>query len=340
MTLQSPAKLMPWFLLASVVLFILMLGGIAQDSQQPWKSYQRDYIRRKKNSAQTPAEQRAVDHFRMGIRQIEVPELGRVDRCTTCHLAMNHPDKMDADPPLRRHPQIGPHSFEEFGCTVCHRGNGLATSVEAAHGLTPDAASPLLPTKFVNASCLACHNLNALPGVQNLKTGRQLFENNGCLTCHALNGTGGQIGPALDGIGQRREWDWFIRHFKDPASVSPGSAMPPVQLADADLELLTLYVLSFVDPVSDPYFTSKWILPNPQSGRELYFSRGCIGCHQLDNIGGSLGPDLSQLGLRGKAARLRYVLEYTLPGASMPHPDLRPDEREALIAFLLDLNQP
>ncbi|WFB37814.1 c-type cytochrome [Kiritimatiellota bacterium B12222] len=340
MTLQAPAKLMPWFLTGSMVLFLLTLAVFIQASHQPWKPYQRAFIHSLREKAETPAEFNAIKNFQMGIRQIEIPALGRIDRCTTCHLAVNHPDFINAPQPIRSHPYAEHHSFEEFGCTVCHRGNGLATSADAAHGLTPDATQPMLPTRFVSASCLACHDLNSLPGQENLKAGRQLFENNGCLSCHALNDTGGRIGPALDNVGLKWDADWLMRHFKDPQSMSPGSAMPPVQLDDQNRELLVLYVLGLVDQIRDPFFLSQQILPTPEAGRDLYYRKGCIGCHGLDDEGGNLGPDLSHLGQRGKISRLRYVLKVTLPNATMPHPDLRPDEREALIAFLLKLNEP
>ena len=340
MTLQPPAKLMPWFMVGSVCLFVLMLVAMAQDIQRPWKPYQRAFIRSELERAGTPAEQRSAEDFRMGIRQIEISALGRVDRCTTCHLAVNHPDYADAAHPLRSHPNAGQHPFEEFGCTVCHRGNGLATTADAAHGFTPDAAYPMLPTRFVTSSCIACHDLDSLPGEERLKTGRRLFETNGCLTCHSLHGDGGRSGPALDGVGMRRDLDWILRHFKDPSAVSPGSAMPPVQLDGSDLEALALYVLGLVEPVSDAYFQSQRVLPTPEAGRNLYFSRGCVGCHRLGDVGGDLGPDLTQLGGRATASRLRFVLRVTLPEARMPHPDLRPDEREALVAFLLHVNTP
>ena len=132
----------------------------------------------------------------------------------------------------------------------------------------------------------------------------------------------------------------MIRHFKDPKSETPGSAMPPVQLEDPDIDLLVLYVLGLVDPITDPFFLSQQVLPTPKAGHDLYLSRGCIGCHRLGDVGGNLGPDLSQLGQRGKASRLRYVLQENLPNTTMPHPDLRPDEREALVTFLLKLNDP
>ena len=46
---------------------------------------------------------------------------------------MKEPTLMDVSTqPYRFHPPI-PHKLEEFGCTVCHRGQGAATSVQEAH---------------------------------------------------------------------------------------------------------------------------------------------------------------------------------------------------------------
>jgi len=38
----------------------------------------------------------------------------------------------------------------------------------------------------------------------------------------------------------------------------------------------------------------------PQSGEQLFQSHGCIACHRVNNTGGTIGPDLSQEGLRGR----------------------------------------
>ena len=340
MTLRAPQKLFPWFLLGSVGLFVLILIACVQDFRRPWKPYQRRYIQSQRLAAEGPAQKRAAANLQMGIRQIHVPALGRVDRCTTCHLAVNHPDYADAAHPLRSHVYPDRHPFEEFGCTVCHRGDGLATTASAAHGRRQGSATPMLPTSFVIASCMACHELDSLPGVERLKAGRLLFENNGCLACHSLKGEGGRAAPALDGVGLRRSLDWMIRHFKDPAGVSPGSAMPAVKLNEQDIENLALYVTGLTEPVTDPVFSALRVLPTAEAGRELYFKRGCIGCHGLGTIGGDYGPDLTQLGRRGTAAWLRFSLQHPQAGSRMPHPELRPDEREALVTFLLRLSDP
>ena len=77
--------------------------------------------------------------------------------------------------------------------------------------------------------------------------GRALYERLGCPRCHAIAGRGGTIGPDLTRAGAKpgRDVAWHIRHLKDPASVVPGSIMPPAQGAsDAELRAVAEYMLS------------------------------------------------------------------------------------------------
>jgi len=61
-----------------------------------------------------------------------------------------------------------------------------------------------------------------------------------CTACHALDGSGGAVGPALDGVGARLDGDYLTRWLKDPASVKPGTKMPKLPLTDAQVaELVT-----------------------------------------------------------------------------------------------------
>jgi cbb3-type cytochrome oxidase cytochrome c subunit len=120
-----------------------------------------------------------------------------------------------------------PHPVEKFGCTVCHRGNGAATSFGFA-GHTPrdfhqrdrwqaqrswrpaeDWPWPMLPGELVEASCLQCHHNPAELATQLvgggssapiLVEGYRLVRQLGCFGCHELKGTdvfGRKIGPDL-----------------------------------------------------------------------------------------------------------------------------------------------
>jgi putative heme-binding domain-containing protein len=46
------------------------------------------------------------------------------------------------------------------------------------------------------------------------------------------------------------------------------------------------------------------VLP-AQNGRALFAGKGCVRCHSIDHRGGSLGPDLTEIGLKRSAASLR-----------------------------------
>ena len=54
-----------------------------------------------------------------------------------------------------------------------------------------------------------------------------------CVACHSVGGTGGVVGPALDGVSLRLSAGELDRWLADPPSVKPGTAMPNLQLPDA-----------------------------------------------------------------------------------------------------------
>ena len=53
-----------------------------------------------------------------------------------------------------------------------------------------------------------------------------------CVACHAVGGTGGAIGPALDGVGSRLTAAELDLWLADPPAVKPGTAMPKLNLPD------------------------------------------------------------------------------------------------------------
>jgi nitric oxide reductase subunit C len=63
-----------------------------------------------------------------------------------------------------------------------------------------------------------------------------------CVACHTLNGQGGNIGPALDGIGDRRDLAYLTAWLKDPLAVKPDSKMPKMPLSDSDITELAAFL--------------------------------------------------------------------------------------------------
>ena len=81
-------------------------------------------------------------------------------------------------------------------------------------------------------------------GDQRAERGKVLYQQLGCVGCHRIHGVGGAVGPDLSYVGDARDRDWLIRHFRDPQAVVPGSVMPRINASDEDLDVLTAYMLT------------------------------------------------------------------------------------------------
>jgi putative heme-binding domain-containing protein len=136
--------------------------------------------------------------------------------------------------------------------------------------------------------------------------GAQLFETR-CARCHGLKGAGGS-GPALTRARLRRAADEesLITLIKDGV---PGTEMTATwQMDDRELRQVAVYVRSLGRAVVTP-------LPgSPAKGRALYAKSDCAKCHAVKGQGGTLGPDLTEVGARRGAAHLRRVM--LEPGAA------------------------
>lgn len=65
-----------------------------------------------------------------------------------------------------------------------------------------------------------------------------------CIVCHSVDGRGGNVGPALDGVGDRRDPEYLDRWLHDPSAVKQGTAMPRLPLSDEQIGDLTDYLTS------------------------------------------------------------------------------------------------
>ena len=191
----------------------------------------------------------------------------RVDRCVTCHKAVDNPDSMyqekDAaklDPVLRSHPRLdlfvsanSKHPYKQFGCTICHQGQSNAVSFARAAHMPRNKKQgeewekkfnwepqefwdeKMLPMQYVEASCLKCHKgLDDVPEAAKLNEGRHLFTDRGCTNCH-MGASGdkdmawvGRIGPDLRRIGEKTNIDWARHWIENPWSFRPSTKMPRV----------------------------------------------------------------------------------------------------------------
>ena len=136
--------------------------------------------------------------------------------------------------PYSTHPRLdlfagdsSPHPMKSFGCTICHQGQGSATSFKwSSHSPNSPKQShvwhdeygwfnnhhwifPMLPERFEESSCLKCHHQVVdlepsprfpEPPAPKLVQGYHLIRQYGCYGCHEINGWSGpdqRIGPDL-----------------------------------------------------------------------------------------------------------------------------------------------
>lgn len=333
-------KLPPIFFFLSIAALGLLIAAIWQASTPTWKDYQRQFYQLEAQGEPNAVTKAAVLGTPPEIHQILLPGLQRVDRCTTCHLGVDDPTMKNAPEPFRYHAGLGSHTPSKFGCTICHGGQGLATTVKDAHGNVPFWPDPLLRADFVRASCGRCHKEGAVPGVPELTEGRQLFENRGCHGCHKLNGVGGSIGPDLSEEGaSHRSPEWLEHHFLNPRQESPGSVMPNYHFTAEQARSLTYYMLSLTNQDMGTYYSSLRLIPSAAYGRQLFVQKDCIVCHSIGGVGAKTGPDLLGVAKRHSLEWLDEQLvnpDEVYPGSTMPEYDLDTNSRKALVAFMVD----
>ncbi len=205
------------FAVSSVVFLAVLAISPFKDYRREWKEYKRSYLR----FAQSRPDKRLIADYSPSIDQIWLPGMNVVDRCTTCHQGITQASLADKSvpQPFRAHPPI-PHDVREWGCTICHRGQGPATEVAEAHESTLAWEQPVLPTHFIQASCGTCH-LSDLPQTPQLTRGRQLLAELNCQNCHRLPGVErpAMLGPDLTSIGTKVSREWIYKWLKEPRTV-------------------------------------------------------------------------------------------------------------------------
>ena len=337
------------FAISSVVFVAVLAISPVKDLRREWKRYKRDFVR---FAQSRPDTKRLLADFHPGIDQIWIPEMGVIDRCTTCHLGITQPSLAGASvpQPFREHSPI-PHHVQEWGCVVCHRGQGPATEVAEAHETTLAWEQPLLPTHFIQGACGACHRSD-LPETPQLSRGRELIEEFNCIGCHRMQDVDrpAMLGPDLTNIGAKVTREWIYKWLKEPRTVTDADGnvvvngyetedeprMPKFRLSEPELRALSGY-LSTLHPKPvppnpfDPGSVAAWSKkPDLVDQGELRFRQMfCSTCHSLavtrggetKLVGGDIGPELTKVGSKVKpdwlAAWLRDPQAY-LPHSKMP----------------------
>ncbi len=163
-----------------------------------------------------------------------------------------------------------------------------------------------------------------------------LAKQKNCITCHTIGENGGTVGPILNQISNRRTEEWLRKWFSDPNSLKPGTKMPNFGFSPAELDDLIKHLTKMKRTINSEEILAANSDPIVAGG-ELFKAYDCLGCHRIGDEGRFVGPNLTWVGMRKsqewEATWLADPPAYK-PGTFMPNFHLKPNEIEALTAFL------
>ena len=335
------------FAISTVVCVLVLAISPLKDFRAEWKHYKRSFV---KFAQGRPDTKKLLADYSPNIDQVWLPGMNVTDRCTTCHQGITQTSLADASvpQPFRTHPPI-PHNVRDWGCTICHRGQGPATEVAEAHETTLAWEQPILPAHFLQASCGSCHQADIKETPQ-LTRGRELLTRLNCQGCHKLNDVERpMLGPELSSVGNKVTREWIYKWLKEPRTVvdkdgnvtttgyesGDESRMPKFRLKEEEIKALSAFLsMQKARPIEsykiNPAVVAAWSKkPDLISDGEVRFRQMmCTTCHpvavtrggETKLIGGNIGPELTKVG--SKVSEEWLVSWLHNPQGYLPHSNM------------------
>jgi len=180
------------------------------------------------------------------------------------------------------------------------------------------------------------------------QVGRALFGTLGCAGCHdhAEAEPPSLFAPDLSAEGARVREDWLQGYLARPVAVRPagarpgqGGRMPDFRLDPGESRALAVY-LTAQRSVEAPPWAPLDLSPFAMAKAETLLREqwSCLGCHQLGDDGGRVGPSLNGIAERLRPEYVRALIadpSRLAPHLIMPGSFEQPDRLDLIASFLL-----
>ncbi len=176
--------------------------------------------------------------------------------------------------------------------------------------------------------------------------GKWVWQKYNCNDCHTILGIGGYYAPDVTKVMSYRDADWMKRFIKDPPSVWPAERkMPNLHLKEQEISDVIAF-LTWVNKIDTNNWPPKPMAlasaqPSPRPGEAVFKAQGCSACHMISGVGGTIGPDLTEVGSRKSKEWIEEQIENPKlhnPSSIMPSfAKLSKRDREDLADYLSGL---
>jgi mono/diheme cytochrome c family protein len=254
--------------------------------------------------------------------------------CVKCHSVNGVGGKVAPD--LARVSR--PRSFQDLATAMWNHLPGMTERMKQL-GIT----RPRLDTKEAGDLVGFLYTLNYFDAPGNADAGRQRFSEKRCIVCHTVRGTGGVVGPNLDHLQQFRSPIFVAsamwNHGPAMAEVMKARGIERPTFTGQELrDLVAFLAPATAGPQEGPLYV---LAGRAESGRLLFAEKRCIDCHAVGGVGGRVGPDLVERGIRQSPIEFAATIWNKAPAmaaAMRPRgitiPQLRPEEMADLVAYL------
>jgi len=267
-------------------------------------------------------------------------------------------------------PLAGALVFDAKGCIKCHPVDGIGGKVG------PDLARTTRPRTFYDLAAalwnhapkmaarmralgIARPNLDPVEAGDlagylftlsyfdrraNVAAGRRLFTEKRCIACHRLGGSGGVVGPPLEGLTPLASpislaaamWN----HGPRMAELMEREKIARPTFKPSELADLIGYINSTAPRAGR---SSLYALPGrADAGGRLFVQKQCVNCHSVGGVGDPSKPSLAERALDmsltdfaaamwNKAPAMQQAMQSRLAGEV---PELRPQDMADIVAFL------